>query len=59
MVRGLCFRPLVETMRDTLEWWDSVGGEVPGEGPGEGPGMTREAEAEVIAAWRASGGGSG
>ncbi len=59
VVRGLCFRPLVATMRDTLEWWDSPKGEAAGEAAGETPGMTAEAEAEVIAAWRASGGGSG
>ena len=50
VVRGLCFRPLAATMRDTLEWWESLKGAVTG--------MTAEAEAEVIAAWRASGGGS-
>jgi 2'-hydroxyisoflavone reductase len=39
---GLTFRPLAETVRDTFEWDASV--------PGERPTLTREREAEILAA---------
>ena len=45
VVRGLCFRPLVATMADTLAWWDAQGEAAEG--------MTRAEEQAVIAAWRA------
>jgi len=53
LARGLTFRPLRETVRDTLEW-DRVRDPIPDGAPvGETPGLTREREAELLAAWHA------
>ena len=48
--RGLTFRPIAETSRDTLDWWRSL--------PAERQatlraGIKPEREAEVLAAWHA------
>jgi 2'-hydroxyisoflavone reductase len=50
LFRGLTFRPLAETVRDTLDWWEAL--------PetrtlNMRAGLTAEREAEVLAAWRA------
>ncbi|TMJ95592.1 MAG: SDR family oxidoreductase [Actinobacteria bacterium] len=49
---GLAFRPLVETIRETLDWARS--GADPGVTLTDGPpaGISREREAELLAAWR-------
>lgn len=48
---GLTFRPLAETVRDTLAWLAEVGGEVPSRA-GERPAhLTLEREAELLRAW--------
>lgn len=47
---GLTFRPLADTARDTVTWYDALPPErqnVPGNF-----GITAEREAEVLAAWR-------
>jgi 2'-hydroxyisoflavone reductase len=45
---GLVFRPLAETVRDTLEWDRSR----PEEERGRKAGLPREREREVLDAWR-------
>ncbi|MBU0740910.1 twin-arginine translocation signal domain-containing protein [bacterium] len=50
LIRGLTFRPLTETIRDTLEWWETL--------PetrtlNMRAGLSAEREAEVLAAWHA------
>ncbi len=49
---GLTFRPVGETARDTLEWWNALP-----EDRRAAPraGLPAEKEAEVLAAWRSSG----
>lgn len=51
---GYRFRPLAETVRDTLDWWASDA--VPAERRND-PNfvLTREREAEILAAWHARG----
>ena len=48
---GLTFRPLADTARDTVEWWNSLPEERRGE---PRAGLPAELEAEVLAAWHAS-----
>lgn len=50
---GLTFRPLADTARDTVEWWNSLPEERRGE---PRAGLPAELEAEVLAAWHASSG---
>jgi 2'-hydroxyisoflavone reductase len=51
---GLTFRPLAETVQDTLTWWDTL----PAERRGDlRAGLDPEKEARVLAAWRAAGAG--
>jgi 2'-hydroxyisoflavone reductase len=51
VAHGLTFRPLATTARDTLEWWAS--GAVPAERRAKPRFvLTREREAEIMAAWR-------
>ena len=48
---GLTFRPLGDTARDTMEWWNTL----PGERRAQmGAGLPAELEAEVLAAWKES-----
>ena len=54
VARGLSFRPLAETARDTLAWWRTLPAERRGK-PRAGLGAEREAA--VLAAWRARPGG--
>jgi 2'-hydroxyisoflavone reductase len=49
---GLTFRPLAETMEDTLQWFDSLS-EEGRSGIRARAGITAEKEAEVLAAWHA------
>ena len=51
---GLAFRPLAETVRDTLAWWPTVP-----EARRASPRFALKPEQEVaaLAAWRARGGG--
>jgi 2'-hydroxyisoflavone reductase len=44
---GLSFRPLAETLSDTLDWHSGRGGKLEG-------GLTEEGERDVLAEWRAS-----
>jgi 2'-hydroxyisoflavone reductase len=46
---GLLFRPITETVRDTLDWWATVPQERK-DGPMRS-GLTAEREAEVLALW--------
>lgn len=48
--RGLAFRPLGDTFRDTLAWWKAQPAERRAKTRG---GLTPEREAEVLALWRA------
>jgi 2'-hydroxyisoflavone reductase len=50
---GLVFRPLEDTMRDTLSWYDGLGDEGR-EGVTQRAGLPAEREAEVLAAWHAA-----
>lgn len=54
---GLTFRPLADTVRDTLAWDDGrAGAPAPGAGSGagvRGAGLAPGREAELLAAWRA------
>lgn len=50
--RGLTFRPLAETTRDTLEWWAKLPAE---RRASMTSGLKPEREAEVLAAWKARG----
>jgi 2'-hydroxyisoflavone reductase len=49
---GLRFRPLAETARDTLTWWNAL---PPERRTKPRAGLSREREKQVLAAWRASG----
>jgi 2'-hydroxyisoflavone reductase len=52
VAHGMTFRPLADTVRDTLDWWASDA--VPPERRAAPRFvLTREREAEIIAAWRA------
>lgn len=48
---GLTFRPLADTARDTVEWWNSLPEERRAE---PRAGLPADREAEVLAAWHAS-----
>jgi len=48
---GLRFRPLPETARDTLSWWNSLPAERRAK---PRAGISRERERQVLAAWKAS-----
>ena len=50
---GLTFRPLVDTIRDTLTWYDGLTDERRA-GVTARAGIPREREAEVLAAWHAA-----
>jgi 2'-hydroxyisoflavone reductase len=50
---GLTFRPMAETVRDTLAWWQSSVPEERKQKPHFG--LTPELEAEALAAWHARG----
>ncbi len=50
IARGLSFRPLAETARDTLEWFKGLPEE---RRSGLKAGLSREREAEVLARWHA------
>ncbi len=50
LATGLAFRPLAETVRDTLEWDRSR----PRDGRGRGTGISRERERELLDAWHRS-----
>lgn len=50
---GLTFRPLADTARDTVEWWNSLPDDRRAE---PRAGLPAELEAEVLAAWHASSG---
>jgi 2'-hydroxyisoflavone reductase len=56
IARGLAFRPLADTARDTLAWWRTLP-----EDRRASPraGLAAEREARLLAAWRARGGGPG
>ena len=49
---GLAFRPIGDTARDTVEWWNSLPEERRAQ---PGAGLPAEKEAEVLAAWAARG----
>ena len=49
---GLRFRPVAETARDTLTWWNGL---PPERRARPRAGLSREREKQVLAAWRASG----
>ena len=49
---GLAFRPIGETARDTLAWYNATPEE---DRPGGGRMLSAEREAEVLAAWHALG----
>ena len=49
---GLRFRPVAETARDTLTWWNGL---PPERRAKPRAGLSREREKQVLAAWRASG----
>jgi 2'-hydroxyisoflavone reductase len=48
---GLTFRPLAETVRDTLRWLQSLGGSLPVSAD-RSPQLTPEREAELLREWR-------
>ena len=48
---GLTFRPISETVRGTLDWWNTVDQERKDKPMRSG--LTDEREAEVLAAWHA------
>ncbi len=54
IARGLRFRPVEETARDTLAWWRSLPEERRAR---PRAGLSPEREAETLAAWRAAAGG--
>lgn len=56
LAAGLSFRPLATTIADTLAWTDSADF-APPTGAYANVGLSREREAELLRAWRASGGG--
>jgi 2'-hydroxyisoflavone reductase len=48
VAHGLTFRPIADTARDTLEWWNTL----PAERRAQPlAGLPAEQEAEVLAAW--------
>jgi 2'-hydroxyisoflavone reductase len=49
MAAGLTFRPLADTARDTLTWWNSLAEERRSK---PRAGLPREKETEVLAAWK-------
>lgn len=51
LARGLAFRPLAETARDTLAWWKTLPAERRAD---PRAGLEPEKEREVLAAWHAS-----
>ena len=51
---GLTFRPLGDTARDTVQWWNSLPEERRAQ---PRAGLPAEKEAEVLAAWAAEGQG--
>lgn len=53
LAAGLTFRPLVDTIRDTLDWYDGLTDERR-DGVSGRAGIPREREAEVLAAWHAA-----
>jgi nucleoside-diphosphate-sugar epimerase len=54
--KGLRFRPIAETAKDTLAWWRTL----PDDRRSKlHAGLSREKEAAVLAAWRAESGGGG
>lgn len=55
LAAGLTFRPLVDTIRDTLAWYDELTEERQ-QGVSRRAGIPREREAEVLAAWHAKNG---
>jgi 2'-hydroxyisoflavone reductase len=48
---GLRFRPVVETVRDTLEWAHEVGADLVTPGEFHDAGMAAARERELLAAW--------
>jgi 2'-hydroxyisoflavone reductase len=50
LAQGLTFRPLAETVRDTLVWWNALPEERRSK---PRAGLPAEREAEVLAAWHA------
>ncbi len=56
IAKGLTFRPVAQTIADTLAWLRSTRREVAW-GKGAAPGLTAEREKEVLAAWRKRDGG--
>jgi 2'-hydroxyisoflavone reductase len=52
---GCTFRPLADTVRDTLAWWDKQHPDayVWGAKPGQ-PGLSAERESAIITEWEAS-----
>lgn len=50
---GLTFRPLAETVRDTLRWLDGLGGALPVSADRSAQ-LTPEREAELLREWRAA-----
>ena len=57
LAAGLTYRPVRETVRDTLAWWDTVPQERK-DGPMRS-GLTAEREAELLAAWQVRNGDGG
>jgi 2'-hydroxyisoflavone reductase len=59
LAAGLTFRPVEETVRDTLSWAESREQAAAGTaamGDAEGVGLAREREAELLAEWHARAG---
>ncbi|MGE0555767.1 MAG: NAD-dependent epimerase/dehydratase family protein [Gemmatimonadales bacterium] len=52
---GLTYRPLADTSRDTLRWFESLGRRW-GEGEGRYPGITAGREQELLAEWHKANG---
>ncbi|HYQ81667.1 MAG TPA: epimerase, partial [Anaeromyxobacteraceae bacterium] len=51
VAKGLRFRPVAETARDTLAWWKTLPAERRAK---PHAGLSPEREGEVLAAWKAS-----
>jgi 2'-hydroxyisoflavone reductase len=49
--RGLTFRPLADTVRSTLDWWETLPAERRAR-RANSPGLAPEREAEVLRAWK-------